>query len=86
MAEEKQSTGDSGRVDELFDELDETLERLDALTDEVETVRRRVEANGGATDEAVRDRVTADADQLGDEAHAAAEGLTDRLQALKRSL
>ncbi|WP_440991805.1 hypothetical protein [Haloarchaeobius baliensis] len=83
---ENLSTVGSGRVDELFDEIDTTVGRLDELADELESLRRRIEANEGETSGHVKDRVTADADGLTDEAAAASERLAAKLEALKRTV
>lgn len=85
-SEENLSTVGSGRVDALFDDIEATIERLDEFPDELENVRRRIEANEGATSGHVRDRVTEDADGLADEAEEASERLREALQRLKRSV
>lgn len=72
--EETLSTVRSRRVDALFDEIELTIELLDRFPDELENVRRRIEANEGETSGHVRNRVTQDADQLADEAAAATTG------------
>lgn len=83
---ENLSTVGSGGLDALFDEIESTIEDLDGFGDELENVRRRIEANEGETSGAVRDRVNDDADQLSDEAEEAAERLAEKLQALKRAV
>jgi hypothetical protein len=84
--EENLSTVGSGRVDALFDEIELTVEMLDRFADELESVRRRIDANEGETSGHVRDRVNEDADQLADEADEAAERLREKLEALKRTV
>lgn len=76
----------SGRVDVLFDDVEGTIESLAGLSDELESVRRRIEANEGRASGAVRDRVNDDADQLADEAESAVEKLRDALRSLKRTV
>ncbi|MFC3476554.1 hypothetical protein [Halobacterium litoreum] len=83
---ENLSTVGSGRVDALFDEIELTVELLDRFGDELESVRRRVEANDGETSGHVKNRVEQDADQLGEEAEEAVEKLQERLDALKRTV
>ena len=83
---ENLSTVGSGRVDALFDEIELTVELLDSFADELESIRRRIEANEGDTSGHVRNRVNEDADQLGDEAHEAAQRLDEKLQELKRTV
>lgn len=83
---ENLSTVGSGRVDALFDEIELTVELLDRFGDELENVRRRVEANDGETSGHVRNRVNQDADQLGEEAVEAAERLAEALDELKRTV
>jgi hypothetical protein len=73
----------SGRVDSLFDEIEETIERLDHFGDELESLRRRIDTDEGDTSGHVRDRVTSDADQLSREADAAASRLGEKLERLK---
>ena len=83
---ENLSTVGSGRVDALFDEIELTVELLDRFGDELESVRRRIEANDGETSGHVKNRVEQDADQLGEEAEEAVEKLQERLDALKRTV
>ena len=83
---ENLSTVGSGRVDELFDDIEATIEDLAAYPDELESIRRRIEANQGETSGHVRNRVTQDADQLVDEADAATEALQEALERLKRTV
>jgi len=84
--EENLSTVGSGRVDALFDEIELTIERLGEFPDELENVRRRIEANDGETSGHVRNRINEDADQLVDEAEAATERLCEELRELKRTV
>jgi hypothetical protein len=84
--QENLSTVGSGRVDTLFDELEVTVEQLSAFADELENLRRRIDANEGETSGHVRNRVTQDADQLAAEATDASERVADRLEALKRTV
>lgn len=84
--EENLSTVGSGRVDALFDELELTIEMLDRFGDELENVRRRIEANEGETSGHVRNRVNQDADQLATEADEVTERLGEKLQELKRTV
>lgn len=83
---ENLSTVGSGRVDELFDEVEATIDRMDECADELESIRRRILANEGATSGNVRDRVTEDADGLADGAEAAASRLRTKLRELKRAV
>jgi len=83
---ENLSTVGSGRVDALFDDIESTIEALDDFADELETIRRRIDANEGETSGHVRNRINDDADQLSDEAEAAAERLRERFEALKRTV
>lgn len=84
--EENLSTVGSRSVDALFDEIEETLERLEEFPDELESVRRRVVANEGETSPHVRNRVTQDADGLADDAEEATERLREALMELKRTV
>lgn len=83
---ENLSTVGSRSVDALFDEIEATIERLDAFPDELESVRRRIAANEGETSPHVRNRVTQDADGLVDEAEDATERLREALMELKRTV
>ena len=85
-SKENLSTVGSGRVDKLFDEIETTVELLDHFGDELESLRRRIDANEGATSGHVRNRVTEDADQLDNEAQAATRRLDEKLQELKRAV
>ncbi|WP_435348888.1 hypothetical protein [Haloarchaeobius sp. HRN-SO-5] len=85
-ATENRSTVGSGRVDELFDDIEETIERLDGFSDELTSLHKRIAANEGETSGHVRDRVNEDADQLADEAADAADRLREHLQTLKRDV
>ena len=83
---ENLSTVGSGRVDELFDDIEATIEALATYPDELESIRRRIEANQGETSGHVRNRITQDADQLVDEADAATQALQEALEELKRTV
>lgn len=85
-SKENLSTVGSRRVDALFDEIELTIELLDRFSDELENIRRRIEANEGETSPHVRNRVTQDADQLIDEAEEATERLSETLEDLKRTV
>ncbi|WP_158059089.1 hypothetical protein [Halorussus halophilus] len=80
------STVGSGRVDTLFDEIELSVEMLDRFADELESVRKRIEANDGETSGHVRNRINQDADQLAEEAEETSEKLRERLRELKRSV
>lgn len=84
--EENLSTVGSGRVDELFDDVEAAIETLAEFSDELDGIRRRIEANEGDTSSHVRNRITQDADQLADEADEAAEQLRTALEELKRTV
>jgi hypothetical protein len=84
--EENLSTVGSGRVDTLFDDIEETIEALDRFPDELESLRRRIEANEGETSGHVRNRVTQDADGLAAEAAGATERLREALDRLKQTV
>lgn len=81
---ENLSTVGSGRIDALFDDVESTITHLDVLADELESVRRRIEANDGETSGHVRNRINDDADQLAVEAANANDRVQSRLRALKR--
>ena len=83
---ENLSTVGSGGLDELFDELESTVESLAAFADDVENVRRRIAANEGETSGHVRNRIDQDAGQLAAELDQNAERLRERLDELKRSV
>ena len=76
----------SGRLDALFDDLESTIESLDRFGDELETVRRRIEADEAGPSGAVVDRINDDADQLADDAEASAERIVEELRSLKRAV
>jgi hypothetical protein len=84
--EENLSTVGSGRVDALFDDIEATLERLDEYPDELENVRRRIEANAGETSGHVRNRITQDAGPLAAEAAAATARLREALEELEETI
>jgi hypothetical protein len=83
---ENLSTVGSGRVDALFDELELTIALLDSYADDVESLRRRIEANEGETSGHVRNRVNGDTDAFLRDLDAASERLADELRALKREV
>ncbi|MFB6073552.1 MAG: hypothetical protein ABEJ89_00910 [Haloarculaceae archaeon] len=84
--QENLSTVGSGRVDALFDEIETTVELLDRFSDDLISLRKRIEKNEGETSGHVRNRVTQDADQLSREAEAAADRLGEELERLKRTV
>ena len=84
--EKNLSTVGAGGIDQLFDELESTIESLDEFADDLEGARRRIEANDGATADHVRNRILQDADPLSEEVQASAERLQEALEQLERSL
>lgn len=84
--EENLSTVGSGRVDALFDDIESAVESLEKFSDELVSLRKRIDTNEGDTSGHVRNRVNEDADQLADEAEKAAERLREELEDLKRTV
>lgn len=84
--EENLSTVGSGGVDALFEEIESTIGTLDDLSGDLESVRRRIEANEGETSGHVRSRVDQEADRLADEVADATGRLREELRELKRSV